>query len=103
MTRKFLLLSLICFSLVSFSACSLLPKADTEESTEQKKKKKKKHDATDNTDETDDEEEEVDNSDFEFIDLDVDLDTVNDSQKPGTYKRLVLKSTGYDKLEHAID
>lgn len=103
MTRKFLLLSLICFSLVSFSACSLLPKADTEESTEQKKKKKKKHDATDNTDETDDEEEEVDNSDFEFIDLDVDLDTVNDSQKPGTYKRLVLKSTGYDKLEQVID
>ena len=106
MTRKFLFLSLICFSLISLSACSLLSKNDTEESSEKKQKKKKKSDQDEskkNIDDEEEEEEEVDNSTFEFIDLDVSLDIVNSSQKEGTYRKLELKSSGYDKLSAVID
>ena len=107
MIKKYLLLSLVCFSLLSLSACTIFQQADTEETTAKKKKKKKKNtDKTEDTDEEveeEDEEEVVDYGDFEFLDLDVSLDIVNTSQKQGTYNKLNLNSTGYDKLAQAID
>ena len=42
MIKKYLLLSLVCFSLLSLSACTIFQQADTEETTAKKKKKKKK-------------------------------------------------------------
>ena len=108
MIKKYLLLSLVCFSLLSLSACTIFQQASTEETTAKKKKKKKKNtDKTEDTDEEEveeeDEEEVVDYGDFEFLDLDVSLDIVNTSQKQGTYNKLNLNSTGYDKLAQAID
>ena len=89
MIKKYLLLSLVCFSLLSLSACTIFQQADTEETTAKKKKKKKKNtDKTEDTDEEEveeeDEEEVVDYGDFEFLDLDVSLDIVNTTQKQGT-------------------
>ena len=47
MIKKLLFLSLVCFSLLSLSACSILPQSNTETETsaEKKKKKKKKKDS----------------------------------------------------------
>jgi len=42
MIKKLLFLSLVCFSLMSLSACSILPQSNTETSAEKKKKKKRK-------------------------------------------------------------
>ena len=41
MIKKLLFLSLVCFSLMSLSACSILPQSNTETETSAEKKKKK--------------------------------------------------------------
>ena len=108
MIKKLLFLSLVCFSLMSLSACSILPQSNTETETsaEKKKKKKKKKDSKKNTGEDDgedDEAEEIDNSDFAFLDFDVSKEFINNTQPAIIYDKLILKNSGYDKLAQSVD
>ena len=65
MIKKYLLLSLVCFSLLSLSACTIFQQASTEETTAKKKKKKKKN--TDKTEDTDEEEVEEEEAYFSQV------------------------------------
>jgi hypothetical protein len=108
MIKRLLFLSLVCFSLLSLSACSILPQSNTETETsaEKKKKKKKKKDSKKNTgeeDEEDDGEEEIDNSDFAFLDFDVSKEFISNTQPAIIYDKLILKNDGYDKLAQSVD
>ena len=108
MIKKLLFLSLVCFSLMSLSACSILPQSNTETETsaEKKKKKKKKKDSKKNTGEEDGEddgEEEIDNSDFAFLDFDVSKEFISNTQPAIIYDKLILKNSGYDKLAQSVD
>ena len=108
MIKRLLFLSLVCFSLLSLSACSILPQSNTETETsaEKKKKKKKKKDRKKNTGEEDgedDEAEEIDNSDFAFLDFDVSKEFISNTQPAIIYDKLILKNSGYDKLAQSVD
>ncbi len=48
MIKKLLFLSLVCFSLMSLSACSILPQANTETSAEKKENEKNKKESKKN-------------------------------------------------------